>query len=70
MKPYTVIYMFDSNGQVGAEHFDAEDAMHAIAQLAQMSPAALIIGAIEGTHQLVAPCEESGVSAYAIDIDW
>lgn len=71
MAKFTVIGMYDDTGQAFADSVEAADASEAMRLVAacSLAPSDLcIIGAIEGEHTLAAPCEDSGKTAFAIDL--
>lgn len=69
MKTWTVVGVFEDNGTTYSNWYDADDEHAAMAACAaECSGELLIIGAIEGRHDLMPPCEDSGKSAYAVDL--
>lgn len=71
MKTYTVIGHFESCGEAFAQHYTAADPHDAIRQAAaaeQGNSDLTICGAIEGTHELIPACEDSGKIANAVDL--
>jgi hypothetical protein len=74
MNTYTVIGVYDDNGQVFTDHIMARDAHEAMrlaskpAVVASAGTDLQIIGVIEGRHTLTAPCEDRGTTAYASDL--
>jgi hypothetical protein len=66
---YTVIGVYD-DGQTFADHvkaWNAEEAMRLVSKASDAIHDLQIVGAIEGEHRLIAPCE-SGNAAYAADL--
>lgn len=72
MRDFTVIGYYEGDGQVFADNVRAEsayDAMQISANSARECNSDLfILGAVEGWHQLVAACEDSGCLAHAKDL--
>ena len=71
MKTYTVIGVYEDNGEAFAHDVQAENEQEAmtIAAVHGNADAQLcIIGAIEGAHTLYPPCEGSQSTAYASDL--
>lgn len=72
MKIFTVIGVYDNDGQVFAATVTDEDAHAAMRQVAAEAGVAdsdlQILGAIEGHHEIVPACEDSGKSAHASDL--
>lgn len=72
MKVYTVIGIYEDNGQTyvckveGA--VDAYDAMRMAATKPDFADDLCIVGAIEGDHVLITPGEDNGFCAYASDL--
>lgn len=71
---WTVIGTYDLSGETWAEHFEADDAHAAMAAAAVMLAAQerdedmMIVGAVPGAHIVHPPCEDSGRSAWAVDL--
>ena len=69
---YTVIGYYESDGQTFADHINAANTFDAIslvsASASRLATDLVIVGAIEGEHELVAACEDSGKIAFAIDL--
>jgi hypothetical protein len=65
-----VIGAYEDSGQVYADFVDAETAFEAMILVSQATESIdlMIIGAIEGSHQMVAACEDSNSVAYATDL--
>jgi len=71
MKTYTVIGVYESDGESFAREVQADnehDAMAIAAGHANGDPELCIVGAIEGAHTLYSACESSHSSAYASDL--
>ena len=69
MTSYTVLGIFEDSGQVLCEHITASEPAEAIRKIATICPHDVqFIGAIEGRHRIVTPCEDSGKTAYAADL--
>ncbi len=75
MKTFTVIGMYEALSEepfrVFAEQVEAEsghEAMRIISGVRDDPYNLQIIGAIEGAHAMLAPCEDSGTAATALDL--
>lgn len=68
---WTVCGMYEDTAQVFTALVEAPTAAAAMAAAAAQAgePAALVIvGAIEGEHDVAAPGDDSGTTAYAVDL--
>lgn len=71
MANYTVIGVYDEDGQVYCGLVEnCSSALDAMIQVAEsnVDDGLQILGAIEGNHQIVTPSDETGNSAYAVDL--
>ena len=70
MTRYTVIGAYEDSGQIYADFVDAETPYEAMRLVAMATEATdlMILGAIEGNHQMHAACKDSGCVAYAVDL--
>ncbi len=69
MQKYTVIGLWDDTGVVYAENLIADGPHEAMRKVAAGNyPPSQILGAIEGTHNLTAACEDSGKAAFVQDL--
>ncbi len=72
MITYTVIGHYETTGQAFAEHVTAPNPYEAMKIIANDTLNAphdlLIVGVIEGAHQLTVACEQTGNAVFAIDL--
>lgn len=70
MTTWTVVGYYDGDGNAFAAHAEADDAFEAMAVTASRyeHEDLVIVGAVPGKHQLVTPGDDSGSTAYAVDM--
>lgn len=70
MPMFTVIGMYEDDNQTFTDVIHANNALEAmrLSAITAHNPTLIIVGAIKGDHQIIAPCEDTGTAAYSTDV--
>lgn len=68
MALYTVLGLWEDNGQTYSEQVEADDQYQAMGIVGSSNASLTIIGAIEGHHILLTPGEDNWTAAYGEDM--